>query len=425
MKVYFDTVGCRLNQSEIEKYATQFHAAGHEVVDNAGDADVVIINTCAVTAEAGSDSRQKIRQAQKAGQARIILTGCWSELEPEKAAAMPNVDLVIPNAFKDSLVNNYLGLSANLYEFEPLVRAPLPGVRRRTRAFIKTQDGCDNFCTFCVTRLVRGKGRSEPMDEILQDIHAAIDGGAHEVVLSGVNLGSWGRDFDPPLGLSDLVEKILAQTSIARLRFSSLEPWDIDRSFFELWQDQRVCRHLHLPLQSGSDKTLRRMGRRINTKKFTELAEQARSAVPDLALTTDILVGFPGETQADFDECLAFVEQMQFASGHVFTYSARPGTPAAEYKDQVNGRVQKERSLVMRTCLDESSKAFNARFIGQTMKVLWESADQLGPQGWRMHGLTDNYVHVCAMAADQLWNQISRVKIERLADQWVEGQICL
>jgi threonylcarbamoyladenosine tRNA methylthiotransferase MtaB len=423
MKIFFDTVGCRLNQSEIEKYATQFSAAGHEMVENPACADLVVINTCAVTAKAGSDSRQKIRQAQKAGKARIVVTGCWSELEPGKAASMDHVERVIPNAIKDNWVSDYLGIPRDLFDQEPLVRKPLPGVHKRTRAFLKAQDGCDNSCTFCVTRLVRGKGRSIPASDVIHDVIVAVNSGVKEVVLSGVNLGSWGRDLDTKMQLRDLVEKILAQTTVSRLRFSSLEPWDIDKGFFDLWQDERVCRHLHLPLQSGCEETLRRMGRKITTAKYSTLVEQARCAIENLAVTTDIMVGFPGENQEEFSESLAFVRRMEFSNGHVFTYSCRPGTPAARLKVQVNGNLLKQWGEEMRSTLAESANHFEGRFIGSQGFVLWESADQKGPQGWRLHGLTDNYLHVCAVSEEKLWNQISRVQIERQTEKWLEGTI--
>jgi len=263
VKIYLDTVGCRLNQSEIERYALQFRTAGHTLVPSAEQADLVVVNTCAVTDAAVSDSRQKVRQVARVGASNIVLTGCWSTLDPSSAQSLPGVSQVIPNLRKDQLVAEVLQLPEETFDREFLERIPLPGARLRTRAFIKVQDGCDNRCTFCITTLARGPGRSRGLDEVLRDIRAAIAGGAQEVVLTGVHLGSWGYDFTSPGRLADLVQAILRETDIPRVRLSSLEPWDLDEDFFSLWQNRRLCRHLHLPLQSGCAATLRRMARKI------------------------------------------------------------------------------------------------------------------------------------------------------------------
>lgn len=251
MKIYLDTIGCRLNQSEIEAYARQFRAAGHTLVACPDQADLVVINTCTVTAEAASDSRQKIRQAARAGVEEIVVTGCWSTLNPQQAAALPGVRYVVPNAVKDTLVPDLLHIPVDALDLEPVEREPIPGARLRTRAFIKVQDGCNNRCTFCVTALARGGGHSRPVAEVLADIRAALRGSAQEIVLTGVHLGSWGHDFAPSQRLDTLVQAILKQTEVPRLRLSSLEPWDLDENFFRLWEDPRLCRHLHLPPAVG------------------------------------------------------------------------------------------------------------------------------------------------------------------------------
>ncbi|MHB1480930.1 MAG: MiaB/RimO family radical SAM methylthiotransferase, partial [Bellilinea sp.] len=326
MKIFLDTIGCRLNQSEIERFASQFRAAGHAIVESAGEADLVVVNTCAVTSAAASDSRQKIRQAARQGAEDIVVTGCWSTLDSQSAAGLPNVRRVVPNLEKDRLVADTLGLQLMDFDLEPVAREPLPGVHLRTRAFIKTQDGCDNHCTFCITRIARGPGRSESVRSVVEDIRLAVAGGTREVVLSGVHLGSWGQDFSPQYHLADLIRAILTDTDVERLRLSSLEPWDLDEEFFRLWENPRLCRHLHLPLQSGSDRTLRRMARNTSPAAFRRLVTVARHAAPGMAVTTDIIVGFPGEDEGEFSESLAFVQEMNFAGGHVFTYSTRPGT---------------------------------------------------------------------------------------------------
>lgn len=425
MKIYLDTVGCRLNQSEIERYARQFRAAGHSLVSSADQADLVVLNTCAVTQAAVSDSRQKVRQAKRLGAKEIILTGCWSTLDPVLAKALPGVSQVIPNRAKDHLVAQVLQLPDEVFEQEFIERQPLPGSRQRTRAFIKAQDGCDNRCTFCITTVARGEGRSQAVFEVLTDIQASLAGGAREVVLTGVHLGSWGHDFSPPAHLADLVKAVLQETDVPRLRLSSLEPWDLDEDFFALWQNSRwqnrLCRHLHLPLQSGCADTLRRMGRKTTPPGFARLVAAARAAIPQVAITTDIIVGFPGESEAEFAESLAFVEQIQFAGGHTFAYSARPGTAAARLPAQVTHPLRKERSLQMRKLFDQLALQYRAGFLQQEANVLWESASLVSPQVWELSGLTDNYLRVYAKSSRDLWNQITPVRLEALAPDGLSG----
>src|SRR6266540_4710133 len=265
MKIYLDTIGCRLNQAEIESMAGQFRIAGHEIVASPEQAELAVVNTCAVTNDAASVSRSKIRQISRAGVDEIVATGCWATLQPKEAAALPNVLHVVPNNRKDQLAAETLNLepsSLNLssFDLEPISRQPLPGLHRRTRAFIKVQDGCDNHCTFCITTVARGEGRSRPVADVILDIQSAVDGGTKEIVLTGVHLGSWGYDFGKHL--RDLINAILWETDVPRLRLSSLEPWDLDADFFSLWADKRLMPHLHLPLQSGCESTLRRMARK-------------------------------------------------------------------------------------------------------------------------------------------------------------------
>ncbi len=422
MKIYLDSIGCRLNQGEIEKMAAQFRAAGHELVGSDFDADLVVINTCAVTGEAASDSRGKVRHAARASVEQIVVTGCWATLDPQAAAALPGVMRVVDNEHKDHLVSNLFDLPQD-FDLEPLAREPLPGVHQRTRAFIKVQDGCDNHCTYCVTRLVRGQARSVPMPEVIRDIQMALRGGVKEIVLTGVHLGSWGHEMQPGQHLRQLVQAVLKETSVERVRLSSLEPWDLDDDFFELWQDERLCRHLHLPLQSGSEATLRRMGRNVTPAAFRHIAAMARQASPDIAITTDMIVGFPGETEQEFAESLAFAREMEFSGGHVFTFSARPGTAAARYPNPVHPKIARERSAQLRGMFLEAVKHYHARFLGQQTQVLWEAADQFGPDGWRLSGLTDNYIRVHTTSKLQLWNQITPVHLSALSADGMTGEL--
>ncbi|MCL4531150.1 MAG: MiaB/RimO family radical SAM methylthiotransferase [Chloroflexi bacterium] len=439
MKVYLDTVGCRLNQSEIETMARQFRAAGHEIVAAAESADMAVVNTCAVTTEAASDSRGKIRQIARAGVDEIVATGCWVTLQPNEARNLPNVSRIVSNDNKDNLVAETLNIQTTnleLFNLEPLNRIPLPGLHRRTRAFIKVQDGCDNHCTFCITTIARGAGRSRPIADVILDIQAALDGGTKEIVLTGVHLGSWGQDLNmlpspssaagtPPKAckLYDLIKAILHDTDVKRLRLSSLEPWDLDADFFSLWEDARLCPHLHLPLQSGCAATLKRMARKTTPASFRDLVAAARQIMPDAAITTDIIAGFPGETESEFAGSLDFVREMNFAGGHVFTYSLRPGTGAARMKEQVRPQVRKERNHILQGALEESAKSYRQKFIGKTLSVLWESATQYDERGWQMEGWTGNYLRIAAIAPSPRWNEIDSVELNELNAEGLQGVI--
>ncbi len=421
MKIYLDTVGCRLNQAEIEHMANQLRAAGHNITSDPAEAESAILNTCSVTSQAASDSRQKIRQMAKAGIQNITVTGCWSALAPQQALTLPGVQRVIPNEEKDHLVPTLLGLPPEIFDSEPLTRLPLPGLRQRARAFIKVQDGCDNACTFCITTAARGANRSRPLPAVLADVRGALQGGAQEIVLTGVHLGAWGQEKDSTL--KSLVKSILEETETPRLRLSSLEPWDLDEDFFSLWQNPRLMPHLHLPLQSGSAATLRRMLRKTTPTSFAALAQTARAACPSIALTTDLIAGFPGETEEEFAESLAFVRQMDFAGGHVFPYSLRPGTPAARMKAQNPAHLKKARAAALRHALAESAAAYRQRFLGEEMPVLWEAASSLDSSGWQMEGLTGNYLRVRASAPSPRWNQIDWVKLSHLTEDGLAGEI--
>ncbi|MEW5940994.1 MAG: tRNA (N(6)-L-threonylcarbamoyladenosine(37)-C(2))-methylthiotransferase MtaB [Chloroflexota bacterium] len=424
MKIYLDTIGCRLNQAEIEQMARQFRAAGHEIVMSAEGADLAVVNTCAVTSDAAADSRQTIRHLARVGVKQIVPTGCWATLAPREASNLPNVLRVVDNQQKDYLVaelNSEFRIQNSEFDLEPLARLPLPGLHRRTRAFVKVQDGCDNACTFCVTTVARGDSRSRPLADVIADVQSALAGGTKEIVLTGVHLGSWGQDTGAHL--RDLVSAILRETDVPRLRLSSLEPWDLDAAFFELWRDPRLCRHLHLPLQSGSATVLKRMARKTTPDSFRELVAAARGVMPEVAVTTDVIVGFPGETESEFNETLDFVREMNFAGGHVFTYSARPGTPAAKMRGQVKHDIRKNRNHRLAEVFRESARAYRQKFIGRTMSVLWESVRELGEWGWRMEGWTENYLRVSASSSAPRWNEVDQVRLDALEGEGLRGVI--
>jgi threonylcarbamoyladenosine tRNA methylthiotransferase MtaB len=416
MKFYFDLVGCRVNQAEIEAYAADVLARGHEVSGRVEDADVAVLNTCTVTREAERDSRSRAHwiAAQNPG-VRVALTGCWVTLEPCRAAAAGGAEWLIPNAEKDRLVDRILGTAGP--QIGPPPRTPLPGCRHRTRAFIKVQDGCENTCAYCVTRLARGPVRSREPAGVVAAVRAAERGGAQEAVLAGIHLGAWGSDLDPAFGLERLLGEVLAQTRIPRIRLSSLEPWDLRPGFFRLWSDPRLCPHLHLPLQSGCAATLRRMARRTTPDLFARLVEEARAAIPDLAVTTDWMVGFPGETSAEFRESTAFVERMQFARAHVFRFSARPGTPAAHMKGVVPPAEACRRAREARRLADLAAASFAQRHVGREMDVLWDADPRAGE--WR--GLTGNYLSVHMRSKFPVGNSITRVRITKGENEWVNA----
>jgi threonylcarbamoyladenosine tRNA methylthiotransferase MtaB len=332
---------------------------------------------------------------------------------------------VIPNQDKDTLLLPLLDQDATpSHDLEPLARRPVPGLRMRTRAFIKVQDGCDHHCTFCLTTLARGPARSIPLKTVLQRIDQAQAGGAQEIVLSGVSLSAYGKDLGPGMTLSTLIEAILKNSNIPRLRLSSIEPWGLPAGFFALWQDPRLCRQLHLPLQSGCAATLRRMARPIRPREYAQLVAQARSAIPDLALSTDLIVGFPGESEAEFSQNLAFVQEIGFSDAHIFRFSLRPGTAATRLPGRVPGDIARNRAQRLSEVIDQSKAAYHRRFLGREVEVLWESAAVLGPDGWQIQGLSNHSLRVHTIADQSHWNRLSMVRIEtRRDDGDLQGQL--
>ncbi|MFV1949886.1 MAG: MiaB/RimO family radical SAM methylthiotransferase [Anaerolineales bacterium] len=423
MNIYLDMIGCRLNQSEIEIMARQFAAAGHTLVADPAEADLAVVNTCTVTGAAAADSRKTIRRIARSGVEKIITTGCWSSMYPGQALELPGVTQVVSNLEKGNLVSDLFSLDLEIFDKEPIERVPIPGSRLRTRAFIKVQDGCRHNCTFCVTTIARGESRSELADIVIRDIKAAHDGGVKEAVLTGVQLGSWGMDFESASSLTSLVEKILKETDIPRLRLSSIEPWDVNQDLIMLLQEDRIARHLHLPLQSGSASVMRRMARAITPTSYAKLIDQIRELIPGIAITTDIMSGFPGETDQEFQESLGFIQEMGFADGHVFTYSAREGTPAHDYPDQVHNALRKERSAQVREILAASAEVYRQKQIGTELIVLWEKVESLSENTWQASGLTDNYLRVDSEITENLWNRFSRIKIRGITPEGVKGDI--
>jgi threonylcarbamoyladenosine tRNA methylthiotransferase MtaB len=422
LNVFLTALGCRLNEAELESWERGFRAAGHAVVASPQSAQVVVINTCAVTAEAARKSRKLIGGLHRRNpSARLVVTGCFAELEPAQAAGLLGVDLVLGNREKDVLIARVAdeldGPAMPRLASEPdgahVFRAA------RTRAFVKVQDGCRNQCSFCVVTVARGEERSRTIEEIVAEVRDRQAAGVAEVVLCGVHLGGYGSDLG--LELATLIDRVLRGTAIPRLRLSSLEPWDLPDRFGDLWSeaDGRLLPHLHLPLQSGSDAVLRRMARRCMAGSFARLVDRLRTDVPDLHLSTDIIVGFPGETDADFRATLAFAGAIDFAHVHVFPYSPREGTRAAELPEQVPAPVIRERVAELGALAARMKEEHLARAIGQTRPVLWESSERaaIGDGGRRFSGYTDTYLRVETDVAAEvgLRNRIEPVFLSGLA----------
>jgi threonylcarbamoyladenosine tRNA methylthiotransferase MtaB len=412
MKIYLNSVGCRLNQSEIERISNQFRLFGHEIVGTVDECDLVIINTCNVTSPAAADSRSMVRQSyRKNPEAKIVLTGCWSTLEVKKALDLPGVIKVVSNDQKDHLAQIILDLPEEKFDVWPEIRLPIPGDRRRTRAFIKVQDGCDNRCTFCITTIARGPARSMPERQIIDEIQSAVAGGTKEAVLTGVQLTAYGKDLPGKRNLKSLIKSILRYTDISRLRLSSLEPWRLDEKFFELWENERLCRQIHLPLQSGSNTILRRMGRPITSQDYDSIIAKAREIIPSIAITTDIIVGFPGETVDEFQETIDFIQKIHFAQAHVFVYSPRPDTPALLLPNKIPRSIARDRSRRIRNIQKRISLDYRKAFLDKTLIALWETARPAENDKWELRGITDNYLRIRSTSDQNLWNKLTPVHI--------------
>ncbi|HUS64670.1 MAG TPA: tRNA (N(6)-L-threonylcarbamoyladenosine(37)-C(2))-methylthiotransferase MtaB [Kofleriaceae bacterium] len=409
VNVFLTSLGCRLNESEVASWARAFERGGHAVVAAPERAHVVVVNTCAVTSQAARKSRKLVGALHRRNpQAHVVVTGCFAELEPAAAAGLAGVDLVVPNRDKDRLPDV---LAAELDVRAMPAMATEPDAAHafregRTRAFVKVQDGCRNRCSFCVVTVARGEERSRTVEEVIAEVRAHEARGAREVVLCGVHLGGYGGDLG--LDLSTLVQRLLRGTEVPRVRLSSLEPWDLPADFAALWRasDGRLLPHLHLPLQSGSDAVLRRMARRCMTAAYARLVDVLRAAVPELHVTTDLIVGFPGETEADWEATMRFVERIGFAHVHVFPFSPRAGTRAAAMCGRVHGDVVRERCREAHEVAARMKRAHLERAVGTTRPVLWEMGE-----GGRYGGYTDTYLKVEATAAEGLESRIEAVHL--------------
>jgi threonylcarbamoyladenosine tRNA methylthiotransferase MtaB len=435
MRIYLESLGCRLNYAEMSALGRQLAGAGHELAASAEEADLCVVNSCAVTGEAARQSRQLARRLARTNPAaRLVVTGCYATLEGETAAQLPNVDLVVANARKDELLalieaeveSSRLKVESSDIYLQPSTLNVQPATWNlqpsRTRAFIKVQDGCRNRCTFCIVTVARGDERSRPIADVVAEVNALHAEGYQEAVLTGVHLGGYGSDLGAVP--RELVAALLADTAIPRLRLSSLEPFDLAPDFFDLWTQpggHRLMPHLHLPAQSGSDAVLRRMARRNRVADFETLVDAARAPIPGLTITTDLIAGFPGESEADFEQTLAFARRVSFAHMHIFPYSAREGTAAARFGGQVP-EVERKRRVRELSALDAAlGTMVRASFVGQVRPVLWEHATNAGV--WS--GLTDNYLRVSTATPPDadLHNRITPTRLIRLDGDSLWGEI--
>lgn len=412
--VTFHTLGCKLNQAETEHLSSIFTEAGYRITTDA-NADICILNTCTVTHIADRKSRHMLRLLRKKNpNAFIVATGCYAERDP-RMLIKTGIDLVVGNDQKMDLLSIIEG---SFVENQSRKNRTDSGAGfERVRSFIKIQDGCNDFCSYCIVPFVRGKEVCLPAEEIIGQIKARVAAGYKEVILTGTKIGTYnykGTD------LEKLIERILNDTDVQRLHLSSLQPQEISKELIGLWQNPRLCRHFHIALQSGSETVLQRMGRRYSLSEYDQAVSIVRGAISDAAITTDIMVGFPGESDREFDESYRFCQDMGFAAIHVFTYSSRPGTPAKDMDKHIDDKKKKERSLLMLRLARDSIRSFHEQFIGRTMNVLWEK--EINLDSGIYSGLTDNYIRVYTHSPRPIVNQIISIRLTKIYKQGLWGE---
>ena len=439
LSVAFHTLGCKVNYYETEALQEQFRKEGFSPVPFNGYADVYVINTCTVTHLADRKSRQLVRRARRHNpQGMVVVCGCYSQVEPDAVAALSGVDLVagttqrllLPSLVKDRLEGKEVERRVQPYghraHFEKL---PWTREQSRTRAFLKIQDGCDRYCSYCVIPLARGPLRSLPPQQALESLQDIMDAGYLEAVLTGIHLGLYGVDLSPPTNLASLLGKAVHLPGLQRLRLSSLEPADFsDTLISRIAENDTICQHLHIPLQSGDDTILHSMGRSYNTVFFRNLLKDLRNLLPELAISTDIIVGFPGEGEEHFKNSLAFVEECAFSRLHVFPYSPRRGTRAAKMEPTIPPALKKERSHRMLALGKTLSQKYRQTFDGRTLPVLFEKIvettegkDALPTM--LLEGLTSHYLRVRVHSASDLRGQIRNILLQSTTEDYMQGTI--
>ena len=418
------TLGCKLNLADSEEIARGLRHAGYDVVDHLCEADAFVVNTCSVTHVADRKSRRLIRSVQRmAPGAAVTVTGCYPQSAGFVAIEELGADLVVGTRDHDKArLVDFLGERADAQR-STVVAPPAPAVGRsylHSRVFVKAQEGCNDVCAFCIVPRTRGREESRSIEQVVSEVDRAVQAGAKEVVITGTQLGAWGRDLDTPLKPHHVIGGILEHTDIARLRFSSLQPQDITPELLALWEDPRVMPHFHLALQSGSEETLVRMRRRYTARDFIAAAQRIGAAIPGVAITTDVIAGFPGESDDDFEATLALCREVGFARIHAFPYSQRRRTAAALMKGQVPPPVRQVRMARLLAAGEELSLAFRRRFEGAVRPVLWEEERTVDGQSlWFGH--SDNYIPVFG-EGNSLGNRIMPVQLGEVYHEGVRGR---
>lgn len=433
MRIGLTTLGCRQNQFETDVMADQARTAGFTLVPFGESAEVYVVNTCTVTERADADARRLVRQAiRRNPTAFVVVTGCYAQAAPERIAAIEGVDLILGNAEKMELMRH---LRSAAWEFPGLTPAsdapktqisvgdianvrtfygaPAPEKPDRTRPFLKIQDGCNFGCTFCIIPAVRGPNRSLHPDQVVAEARRLAAAGHPEIVLTGINLGTYGWDLRPKASLSALVRRLLDETTVPRIRVSSLHPHEVNSDMIRLMGgSSRVCRNIHLALQSGDDEILRLMARSYRSTHFWEVVTRLHHEVPGIAIGVDVIVGFPGETDAAFENTQKLLEELPVSYFHVFTYSRRSGTKAARMSGQVAPKVKARRNRILRDLGARKFAAFKRQFLGRTLPVVvLEERDR---ETGLLHGVSDNYLGVLFQGSDALKGRLLEVRVERL-----------
>ena len=400
MKVAFTTLGCKVNQFETEVMEGLFKEKKYEIVNFEEVANVYVINTCSVTHLGEKKSRQLIRRAIKNNNKAIVaVVGCYSQVAADEIAKIEGVSLIVGTKERKNIVtlvetvlkeHQPLQVVEDVMDYHEFEDIPLLNNPDRTRAFLKIQDGCSNFCTYCIIPYTRGPLKSRKLDSILSEAEKLLESGFKEIVLTGIHLGAYGKDLADEIALVDVVKALLDNEKLTRLRLGSLESIELDQEILEIMnQDQRLCRQLHLPLQSGSDKILKKMNRNYTTAEFKALVDNIYAKVPGVAITTDVIVGFPGENSTDFNEAVEFIKNMNFSKIHIFPYSKRKNTPAANYAEQVSEDEKKKRSVYLKEISDMASAKYRNKMLNTTVEILVEN---ITPD--YAEGLASNYVKV-------------------------------
>lgn len=432
-----ENFGCRATQADGAALERQLLDKGLLRAEDPAQAEVVVLNTCTVTSSADQDARSTIRRIHRDNPgARILVTGCYAQRAPEEIAQIPGVSVVVGNSHKHQLaeIANRPGLVSiqpspvngeilvgDIFAHTELMAAPVfdaDTTSEKTRPNLKVQDGCNNRCSFCIIPFVRGKSRSLKLVDVLSEARALVGLGYKEIVLSGINLGRWGRDFEGRTRFVDLLRAVLAETDIQKIRISSVEPMDWSDELIDLVASKpRICKHAHVPLQSGSDRILRRMHRKYRPWHYADRIQRIRTAMPTAAIGADVMVGFPGETDEQFEETRTFIESLPFTYLHVFTYSSRPGTPSAAMPEQVRGDVTRERNRLLRELAARKKREFQEQFIGRALETITLTNSENG----RTEGLTDNYQKVWIEGRLEA-NQLVGVAVEGIEGEALVGR---